>query len=267
MAMLLLAIESMKKVAVLPMKEVVLHTEMMNRDIDCREKSILLVVSLITGTSETACEGKASTLTMEESDPHISEILLTSGNRLSVAEILLTADLVPVSAAEVIPLTEAKSMPSINPSIAEALDKSSRLTEKELEEAASRWAAEKDKADASIIPEIPDFDARSSEQLYEHHEETGVNTTDDTELFEDSQHASRSKAISAKTKEIEQVYRQDCETFGAVVKMLIEKDPSLEKPIQFSLRQNLHEIGERCIEELKHFIAEYDATSQAFEEP
>lgn len=42
--------------------------------------------------------------------------------------------------------------------------------------------------------------------------------------------------------------------------MLIEKDPSLEKSIQFALRQNLHEIGERCVEELKHFIAEYTST-------
>lgn len=51
-----------------------------------------------------------------------------------------------------------------------------------------------------------------------------------------------------------------------VVKMLIEKDPSLEKSIQFALRQNLHEIGERCVEELKHFIAEYDASTQDFGE-
>ncbi|KAF6121181.1 periphilin 1 [Phyllostomus discolor] len=64
-----------------------------------------------------------------------------------------------------------------------------------------------------------------------------------------------------------EVYRQDCETFGMVVKMLIEKDPSLEKSIQFALRQNLHEIGERCVEELKHFIAEYDTSSQDFGEP
>ncbi|XP_053108680.1 periphilin-1 isoform X3 [Hemicordylus capensis] len=147
-----------------------------------------------------------------------------------------------------------------------ALDKSSRLSEKELVEAASRWAAEKgEKADASSVPEISEYDAGSAEQLYaEHHEETGANVTDNNELYEDSQRVSRSKAIAAKTKEIEQVYRQDCETFGAVVKMLIEKDPSLEKPIQFSLRQNLHEIGERCIEELKHFIAEYDSASQEF---
>uniref|UniRef100_A0A8C6A783 Periphilin-1 C-terminal domain-containing protein n=1 Tax=Marmota marmota marmota TaxID=9994 RepID=A0A8C6A783_MARMA len=98
-------------------------------------------------------------------------------------------------------------------------------------------------------------------------EEPESNTTDGTELFEDSQLTSRSKAIASKTKEIEQVYRQDCETFGMVVKMLIEKDPSLEKSIQFALRQNLHEIGERCVEELKHFIADYDTSTQDFGEP
>nr|XP_048300745.1 periphilin-1 isoform X5 [Myodes glareolus] len=95
-------------------------------------------------------------------------------------------------------------------------------------------------------------------------EEPESNTTDGTELYEDSQLSSRSKAIASKTKEIEQVYRQDCETFGMVVKMLIEKDPSLEKSIQFALRQNLHEIGERCVEELKHFITEYDNSTQDF---
>ncbi|CAI5785470.1 Periphilin 1 [Podarcis lilfordi] len=149
-----------------------------------------------------------------------------------------------------------------------ALDKSSRLSEKELAEAASRWAAEKaEKTDTSSVPEISDYEAASSEPLYaERHEETGASIPDNNELFEDSPHVSRSKAIAAKTKEIEQVYRQDCETFGAVVKMLIEKDPALEKPIQFSLRQNLHEIGERCIEELKHFIAEYDTVRHEFEE-
>ncbi|XP_078424582.1 periphilin-1 isoform X3 [Cetorhinus maximus] len=55
------------------------------------------------------------------------------------------------------------------------------------------------------------------------------------------------------------VYRQDCETFGMVVQMLIDKDPSLENTIQFSLRENLREIGERCIEELRKFITHYDS--------
>ncbi|XP_013915891.1 PREDICTED: periphilin-1 isoform X1 [Thamnophis sirtalis] len=151
---------------------------------------------------------------------------------------------------------------------AKTLDKSNRLSEKELAEAASRWAAEKaEKVEASSVPEISEYDATSSDPLYiDHHEETGASITDSNQLFEDNHHLSRSKAIAQKTKEIEQVYRQDCETFGAVVKMLIEKDPTLEKPVQFSLRQNLHEIGERCVEELKHFIAEYDSTSQEFEE-
>ncbi|NXD52147.1 PPHLN protein, partial [Corvus moneduloides] len=145
-----------------------------------------------------------------------------------------------------------------------ALEKSNRLSEKELAEAASKWAAEKsEKAEESNLPEITEYDAGSSAPLYiKQTEETEASLTDSTELYEDSQLLGRSKAIATKTKEIEQVYRQDCETFGMVVKMLIDKDPSLEKSIQFALRQNLHEIGERCIEELKHFIAQYDAANQ-----
>ncbi|XP_074759130.1 periphilin-1 isoform X3 [Athene noctua] len=149
-----------------------------------------------------------------------------------------------------------------------ALDKSNRLSEKELAEAASKWAAEKsEKTNESNLPEITEYDAGSSAPLYiEQTEETETNITDSTELYEDGQLLGRSKAIATKTKEIEQVYRQDCETFGMVVKMLIDKDPSLEKSIQFALRQNLHEIGERCIEELKHFIAQYDAANQDLSE-
>lgn len=148
------------------------------------------------------------------------------------------------------------------------VEKSNRLSEKELAEAASKWAAEKlEKADENNLPERTEYEAGSSAPLYvEQTEETETNVTDSTELYEDNQLLCRSKAIATKTKEIEQVYRQDCETFGMVVKMLIDKDPSLEKSIQFALRQNLHEIGERCIEELKHFIAEYDAANQDISE-
>lgn len=56
-----------------------------------------------------------------------------------------------------------------------------------------------------------------------------------------------------------QVYRQDCDTFGVVVKMLIAKDPSLEQPIQSSLQENLREIGLRCVEAMQEFIEEYDS--------
>ncbi|XP_016362586.1 uncharacterized protein LOC107704214 isoform X2 [Sinocyclocheilus anshuiensis] len=55
------------------------------------------------------------------------------------------------------------------------------------------------------------------------------------------------------------VYRQDCDTFGMVVKMLVAKDPSLEKPIQLSLRENLRDIGMRCIKAMEQFIHEYDS--------
>ncbi|XP_065548406.1 periphilin-1 isoform X2 [Lathamus discolor] len=162
---------------------------------------------------------------------------------------------------------DASPSGSIPVSSSKALDKSNRPSEKELEEAARKWAAEKsEKADEGNVPEI-EYEAGSSAQLYsEQTEEAETNITDSTELYEDGQLLGRSKAIATKTKEIEQIYRQDCETFGMVVKMLIDKDPSLENSIQFALRQNLHEIGERCIEELKHFIAQYDAANQDLSE-
>ncbi|XP_056311770.1 periphilin-1 isoform X1 [Danio aesculapii] len=68
----------------------------------------------------------------------------------------------------------------------------------------------------------------------------------------------RAQAIAAKAREIEKVYRQDCETFGMVVKMLVAKEPSLEKHLQNPLKENLIEIRERCLEDLQHFIAELD---------
>lgn len=154
-------------------------------------------------------------------------------------------------------------------SSSKALDKPSRLTEKELAEAESKWAKETlEKSEENNLAEISEFEAGSTAPLFiDQTEEPESITTDGTEMYEESQHSIRSRAIASKTKEIEQVYRQDCETFGMVVKMLIEKDPSLEKSIQFALRQNLHEIGERCVEELKRFINEYDNSTQDFGDP
>lgn len=40
--------------------------------------------------------------------------------------------------------------------------------------------------------------------------------------------------------------------------MLVAKDPNLEKQLQVPLRENLGEIRERCLEDLKHFISELD---------
>ncbi|XP_058480926.1 periphilin-1 isoform X1 [Solea solea] len=75
-----------------------------------------------------------------------------------------------------------------------------------------------------------------------------------TESFQER----RALAIAAKALEIEKMYRQDCDTFGIVVKMLVAKDPNLEKQLQVPLRENLGEIRERCLEDLKLFICELD---------
>ncbi|XP_072305780.1 uncharacterized protein [Eucyclogobius newberryi] len=70
--------------------------------------------------------------------------------------------------------------------------------------------------------------------------------------------ATRDRAIQRKRKEIDEVYYQECEMFGLVVKMLIAKDPSLEIPIQTSLQQNLRDIGARCVQAMEKFIEDYD---------
>ncbi|KAL7857877.1 hypothetical protein AOLI_G00179790 [Acnodon oligacanthus] len=82
--------------------------------------------------------------------------------------------------------------------------------------------------------------------------------TDEGSTVMDDFQERRSQAIAAKAREIEKVYRQDCETFGMVVKMLVAKEPSLEKHLQTPLKENLSEIRERCLEDLRHFISELD---------
>lgn len=60
--------------------------------------------------------------------------------------------------------------------------------------------------------------------------------------------------VQKKKDEIEKSFKRDCETFAAVVKMLISKDESLEEKLQNSLKENLREIGQKCIQELKDYI-------------
>ncbi|XP_076153116.1 periphilin-1 [Alosa pseudoharengus] len=76
-------------------------------------------------------------------------------------------------------------------------------------------------------------------------------------FYEDFQER-RGQAIAAKAREIEKVYRQDCETFGMVVKMLVSKEPTLEKLLQVPLKENLGDIRERCLDDLRSFIASLD---------
>uniref|UniRef100_A0A096MF31 Periphilin 1 n=1 Tax=Poecilia formosa TaxID=48698 RepID=A0A096MF31_POEFO len=70
--------------------------------------------------------------------------------------------------------------------------------------------------------------------------------------------ARRSEAIKAKVAEIEKNYRQDCETFRTVVKMLVDKEPSLDGLLQAPLDKNLLEIRQHCLDAIKSFVVELD---------
>ncbi|KAL1764051.1 hypothetical protein HispidOSU_025618 [Sigmodon hispidus] len=158
--------------------------------------------------------------------------------------------------------TSRDMSPSSSPAVClyEVLDKPSKLTEKDLAEAASKWANEKPaKSGENNMAEISGFEVRSTTPLCINlTEETESNTRDSTEFCEVGQLSSRSIALASKMKEVMQVYRQECENFLRIVKLLIEKDPSLEKSIHFAMKQNIHEIGKRHVEKFKHFITEYD---------
>ncbi|TDH10431.1 hypothetical protein EPR50_G00074780 [Perca flavescens] len=82
----------------------------------------------------------------------------------------------------------------------------------------------------------------------------------DRELPSTASHtATRDRAIQKKRREIDEVYHQECEMFGLVAKMLIAKDPTLERPIQSALQENLRDIGKRCVEGMEKFIEDYDS--------
>lgn len=79
----------------------------------------------------------------------------------------------------------------------------------------------------------------------------------------ESHTVARDRAIQRKRREIDEAYHEECEMFGLVAKMLIEKDPSLEVPIQSSLQKNLRDIGKRCVDAMEKFIEEYDSPEHA----
>lgn len=59
-----------------------------------------------------------------------------------------------------------------------------------------------------------------------------------------------------------QLYTQDCETFRTVVKMLVAKEPRLDSLLQAPLDENLMEIKQRCLDDLRRFVKEQDEVSQ-----
>lgn len=64
-----------------------------------------------------------------------------------------------------------------------------------------------------------------------------------------------------------QLYKQDCETFGIVLKMLISKDPTLEPMLLSVLHKNLAETGEEYLENLGQLISEVDALVKPNHDP
>ncbi|XP_063053197.1 periphilin-1-like isoform X2 [Engraulis encrasicolus] len=82
------------------------------------------------------------------------------------------------------------------------------------------------------------------------------------ELVNATDEERRAHAIAAKALEIEKLYRQDCETFGTVVKILVSKEPGLEKQLQGPLKDSLEELRHRCLDDLRVFIDDMDGVPQ-----
>ncbi|XP_027891590.1 periphilin-1 isoform X1 [Xiphophorus couchianus] len=89
-------------------------------------------------------------------------------------------------------------------------------------------------------------------------EEVAAASTEPKLMPEEDLKARRSEAIKAKVAEIEKNYRQDCETFCTVVKMLVDKEPSLDGLLQAPLDKNLSEIRQHCLDAIKSFMVELD---------
>ncbi|TRY88988.1 hypothetical protein DNTS_021870 [Danionella cerebrum] len=99
-----------------------------------------------------------------------------------------------------------------------------------------------------FLPQCPDGTQTQKDEKKE-----SVTRKKKEQIAEDSE---RNRAIRKKQEQIEEVYRKDCNTFGSVTKMLLAKDPSLEKQIQKSLLENLKDIGKRCVQAMENFIHE-----------
>ncbi|KAM4700747.1 uncharacterized protein O3C94_001843 isoform 1-T1 [Discoglossus pictus] len=73
--------------------------------------------------------------------------------------------------------------------------------------------------------------------------------------------ALRTAFILARKEEIELAYAQDCQTFALVASTLLKQDPSIEAAVAGALRTSLEEIAGKCVQELRHFIDQYDIES------
>ncbi|KAJ8409289.1 hypothetical protein AAFF_G00234870 [Aldrovandia affinis] len=110
-----------------------------------------------------------------------------------------------------------------------------------------------DKNDAQRIP-----NSKSEEKDVGWHSATEWSGEHGTTLPAVLPSTERNRAILEKRREIEERYKQDCETFGVVATMLISKAPTLEQPIAEAMRKSLQEMGQNCVIALQRFIDEYE---------
>ncbi|XP_062914409.1 periphilin-1 isoform X1 [Mobula hypostoma] len=164
------------------------------------------------------------------------------------------------SVCALIPSRDASPSISIPPTSSKSanFEKGSKTSDNLNEEIVNEWSSEQQQIPELEITEHNKGDAVQM-LLPENLDDPEMSTPGPIDNIDLGQTDHRTRTIAEKAKEIEEVYRQDCETFGMVVQMLINKDPSLENTVQFALRENLREIEDRCTEELKRFITQYDS--------
>ncbi|XP_059833682.1 periphilin-1 isoform X6 [Hypanus sabinus] len=164
------------------------------------------------------------------------------------------------SVCALVPSRDASPSISIPPTSSKSanFEKGSKTSDNLNEEIVNEWSSEQQQIPELEIAEHNKGDAVQM-LLPENLDYPELSTPGPIDNIDLGQTDHRTRTIAEKAKEIEEVYRQDCETFGMVVQMLINKDPSLENTVQFALRENLREIEDRCIEELKRFITQYDS--------
>ncbi|MFH4984654.1 hypothetical protein AB6A40_011363 [Gnathostoma spinigerum] len=58
----------------------------------------------------------------------------------------------------------------------------------------------------------------------------------------------------AKKKQVEDAFKQDCETFGFVVKTLIQKDPALEERLRIALADTIKDMEESFTQKIDQYL-------------
>ncbi|KAF5397728.1 Dentin sialophosphoprotein [Paragonimus heterotremus] len=144
----------------------------------------------------------------------------------------------------------------------------------------SRRAADRNRKTTKVVDESFDGessysdieDGRAPSRKYQKHVEP-VNKEADSksgkenvlkDIIKDTSDECQESAVDlirTRKETLAQDYKRDCEAFTTVVRTLISKDAELESRLMPMLKEILHERGQRCIEELRTFIADHHPES------